>query len=187
MQRLKIALPDELRARLDAASAKSGQSVAEEIRSRVEASFAREAADQPTADFLEGLARMAAEIERETGAAWSKHAGAHEVFTQAILSRLEVLKPEGATAFGERPHATVADPTLLGSTTSLGSIIEFRLRQQPDFTSSSARRLMEAEYQRARLARTGLMLELSARKRGQKFPSTLLGESPDQPKEGGKR
>ena len=145
MQRLKIALPDELRARLDAASKKSGKSVAEEIRARVEASFTRDAVvDKPTRDFLEGLALMPAEIARELNAAWHEHAGAHEKLTQTILSRLEVLKPEGSTVFGPRPHATVPDDNL----DKLGAIIELRLRRQPDFTNSATRRLMEEEYQR---------------------------------------
>jgi plasmid stability protein len=141
-KQLKVSLPDELRARLDAASAKSGRSVAEEIRSRVEASFA-EAADQPTHDFLRGVALMAAEIARETGAVWHKHPGAYDHFVDAIVRRLKVLKPQGSTAFGHRPHATVPDDDL----DRLGEIVEFRLRRQPDFTDSPTRRLLEEEYQ----------------------------------------
>jgi hypothetical protein len=146
MQRLKIALPDDLRARLDAASAKSGQSVAEEIRSRVEETFAREAADKPSADFLEGVALLPAEIERETGANWHGHAGAHEALVQAIISRLETLKPLGSTAFGDRPYATTSedDPR------KLGALIEFRLRRAPDFTNSPMRRMLVEEFQRSR-------------------------------------
>jgi hypothetical protein len=169
MQRLKIALPDDLRARLDAASARSGQSIAEEIRSRVEASFARDAADKPTRDFLEGLALMPAEIARELNAAWHEHAGAHEALRQAILSRLKVLRPEGQTAFGDRPHATTSedDPN------KLGARIELRLRRQPDFTNSPTRRLMEEEYQRMGSPRALLDSPQQQRK-------------PDQPKKRGK-
>ena len=142
MQRLKIALPDQLRAQLDAASAKSGRSVAEEIRSRVEASFAQ-AADQPTHDFLRGVAQMATEIERELGA-WHQYAGSHATLTREILLRLEALKPKGSTAFGDRPHATTSetDPN------KLAAMIENRLRSVPDFTNSPTRRLLEDEYQR---------------------------------------
>jgi hypothetical protein len=173
MQRLKIALPDELRARLDAASAKSGQSVAEEIRSRVEASFAREVGDAATRDFVEGAALMAAEIEREFGAAWHKHAGAHEMFTLTILARLKALKPQGSSEFGARPHATLPLPTVLGGDPAqLASIIENRLRQQPDFTTSAARRLMEDEYQRAELYRLGMA---QAMKKGKPAPTILGG------------
>jgi hypothetical protein len=163
MKQLKVALPDALRARLEAASAESKRSLADEIRARVEASFAQ-AADPPTHDFAWGVAAMATEIERETGAAWHKHAGAHEKLKDAILSRLEVLKPTGSTAFGDRPHATVSDDNL----NKLGSIIELRLRRQPDFTNSATRRLMEEEYQRMG------------------SPHALLYSKPDQPKKRGK-
>ena len=65
---------------------------------------------------------------------------------QAILSRLETLKPKGPTAFGDRPHATAFN----GDPNELGLLIEFRLRQLPDFSNSPARRLMEEEHQRSR-------------------------------------
>ena len=80
---------------------------------------------QATRDFLEGLALMPPEIEREFGAAWDRHAGAHEMFTQTILARLKVLKPEGSTVFPDRPHATLPLPTILGGgPAELGSIID---------------------------------------------------------------
>ena len=180
MQRLKVALPDDLRAQLDAASKKSGESVAEQIRRRIEASFAREAADEPTRDFLERVALMPAEIELETGAAWHKHAGSHETFVQAILSRLDALKPKGSTAFGDRPHATVFDD----DPNQLGLIVEFRLRRYPDFTHSPSRQLMEDEHQRARLAKS--VRERAARRRRQGLPVSLINEPFDQPKKRGK-
>ena len=144
MKQLKASMPDELAARLEEASAKSGRSLSAEICARVEASFAQEALDNPTRDFLEGVAGMAAEIELEGAAAWHKHAGAHQALTQAILLRLETLKPKGSIAFGDRPHATIPEDNPL----LLGARIEFRLRQQPDFTNSPTRRLLEEEYQR---------------------------------------
>lgn len=148
MKQLKASMRDELAERLERASTKSGRSLSAEIGARIEASFAQEAMDKPTLDFLNGVALMPAEIEREVGAPWHKHAGACEVYTQAILSRLEELKPKGSTVFGDRPHATVFndDPN------QLGSMIEFRLRRQPDFTNSPVRQLMEDEHQRAKLA-----------------------------------
>jgi hypothetical protein len=181
MKQMKVALSDALRAQLDAASEKSGRSVAQEIRERVEASFTRDAVvDKPTRDFLEGLAWLAAEIAREFGVAWDVHSGAHEIFTQTILSRLEVLKPKGSSEFGERPHATLPLPTFLGggSLAQLGSIIENRLRQQPDFTTSPTRRLLEDEYRRMQSALAG------ARGRDQKAP---VAKPLDQPKKRGKR
>ena len=137
---------------------------------------------QATRDFLEGLALIPAEIEREFGAAWDKHAGAHEYFTRVVLARLEVLKPKGSSEFGDRPHATLPLPTVLGrDPAQLGSIIENRLRQQPDFTTSATRRLMEDEYRRMQSALTG------ARGQGQKPPVAPPNESLDHPKKKGRR
>jgi len=138
MQRLKIALPDELRAQLDAASAKSGRSVAEEIRSRVEATFALETVDKSTRDFIAGIARMPAEIELETGAAWHKHAGAYVVFREAILRRLARLKPEGSIAFGKRPQQAIPGDDPEG----IGLSIEENLWTDPNYTRSEWRAAM---------------------------------------------
>jgi hypothetical protein len=172
MKQMKVALPDDLRARLDAAGEKSGRSVAEEIRARIEASFARDAVvDKATRDFFEDLALLPAEIELETGAAWHKHAGSHAAFEQAILSRLARFKPGGPATFGPRPRATIAtnDPN------KLGVLIEGRLQQMPDFSSSPTRRLMEEEH-RPRVEMMG-------------SPRVLLDTppKPDQPKKGRKR
>src|SRR5262249_58740855 len=110
MKKMKFALPDDLRARLNAASARSGRSVADECRAAVEASFARDiVADVARRDFVEGVARMPAEVARECGAAWHQHRGAYRALVQAILSRLEHLEPEGPTTFGDRPHATTSE------------------------------------------------------------------------------
>jgi hypothetical protein len=181
MKQMKVALPEELRARLDAASEKSGRSVAEEIRARVEASFTRDAVvDKPTRDLFEGLALLPAEVEFETGAAWHEHAGAHETLTQAIISRLEALKPKGSTAFGDRPHATVFDDDPY----QLASRIELRLRRDPNFTGSPTRRLLEEEHQEAKLAKDLAKRAAARRRRG--LPVSLINEPFDQPKKRGK-
>ena len=172
MKQLKASVGDELAERLERASTKSGRSLSAEIAHRLEVSFTP--ADKPSADFLQGVALMLAEIERETGAAWHEHAGAHEVLTRAIQLRLNELKPKSSTAFKDRPHATIAsdDPY------QLASQIEFRLRRQPDFTTSGTRKLLEEEHQRSRPEMMG-------------SPRALLDtpqqqRKPDQPKKRGK-
>src|SRR5262249_22818410 len=92
MKQLKVALPDDLRARLEAASSKSGRSLADEIRVRVETSFA---ADQPTSVLLNDVATIAVETELEMGRPWYKDASAHFVFGETILNRLERSRPKG--------------------------------------------------------------------------------------------
>jgi hypothetical protein len=103
-RQLPVALPADLRDQLEAAAGVAGHSVAEEIRRRIARTIGADAYDEPTRELADDIMRMAAEVELETGAAWHSHAGSHAAFRQAILSRLSRLKPEGFTAFGERPH-----------------------------------------------------------------------------------
>jgi hypothetical protein len=142
MKQLKVALPDDLRARLDAASAKSGRSVADEIRMRVEASFARDALDESTRGFLDHVARMPAAIERETGAAWYSHAGAHQVFRQMLLKALARLRPDGLIAFGKRRHQSIPgdDPE------DIGNSLESHLWRNPNYLNSEFRRGSEETF-----------------------------------------
>src|SRR6516164_9020888 len=124
MQRIKVALPDDLRTQLDAASKKSGESVAEEIRRRVEASFAQEALAKPTRDLLDDMVTIAIETELEMGSAWHKDASTHFVFGEAILNRLERSRPKGPLvmpADADRPHATV---TPAGTKNDAKSLLE---------------------------------------------------------------
>jgi hypothetical protein len=86
----------------------SERGVSEEIRAHVSWRLNLNPVDNATLELLRDVARMAADVERETGAAWHTHAGSHATFRQALLSRLARLKPEGPMAFGERPHR--ADP-----------------------------------------------------------------------------
>jgi hypothetical protein len=156
MQRLKIALPDELRARLDAASAKSGRSVAEEIRSRVETSFAQEAVDKPTRDFLEGVPEMAIATELEMGSAWHKHAGAHYAFGEVISTRLERFRPKGPIEMPPQNARPLATVTPVGKKDAksllemLARSIEFQLHQfGPGFTKSELRQGLVEVHRRA--------------------------------------
>jgi hypothetical protein len=58
-------------------------------------------------------------IEREIGAPWHAHPGAHEVFRLAIGMWLSRIKPEGPPVLGERPpHRWIAsdDPATIAST-----------------------------------------------------------------------
>jgi hypothetical protein len=149
MKQMNIALPDDLRERLRAAGEKSGQSIAEEIRSRVEASFARDiVTDKATLDFMEGIGLLMAEIELETGASWHKHAGTWDALRTAIVERLQRYRPKGPRTFGNRPHRTIPpmpgdDPVLIGE------LIERRLWAPPDFnmTRAEVRQVLERMYQ----------------------------------------
>lgn len=145
-QRLKVGLPPELRSELDAASAKSGKSVAEEIRSRVEWTFGLEPMDEATRSLIEGIVGMAADLERETGAPWHAHPGSHLAMRMAALARLSRLEPKGDLAFGPRPQRAWPsdDPQQIGVWS------EFTDWERRDWTPASrlrARLLMEKSWQ----------------------------------------
>ena len=156
MKQLKASMPDDLADRLEKASAKSGRSLSAEICARVEASFAQEAVDKPTRDFLEGVPEMAAATELEMGSAWHKHAGAHYAFGEVILTRLERFRPKGPIempAQADRPQATVTpagkkDPKSLLE--MLARSIEFQLhRFGPGFSKSELRQGLVEVHRRA--------------------------------------
>ena len=193
MKQLKVALPDDLRARLETASSKSGRSLADEIRVRVEATLAQEAVDKPTRDFLEGVAAMPAEIELEVGSAWHKDATAHFVFGEAILNRLERSKPKGAIAMpadAARPHATVTPAGTKKDAKSLleqlARYIEFQLhRYGPGFSKSEMRQgLVEG---RRRMMASGFTIREVEGVRGRPLQDVLdEQQKSDQPKIRGK-
>jgi hypothetical protein len=146
MKRINLSLPPELRSELDATSARSRKSIADEIRSRLEWMFELdwlEPVDKPTLDLIAAVARMAAELGRETGAPWHAHAGSHAVLRQEILSRLARLKPEGAAAFGPRPHR--AEP--YDDPAQLGVELEFSDWETRDYGRAARRRLRLAKEQ----------------------------------------
>jgi Arc-like DNA binding dprotein len=158
-RQLKVSLPDSLRRQLDAAAKKSGESVAEEIRRRVEQSFAQEAADRVSRDFLERVAAMPAAIELEMGSAWHKDASAHFVFGETILNWLERFKPKGPLATptdADRPHATLmlAGPKEDAKSIleALGRGIEFQLFRYGSGFSKSEMRQGLVEGRRSMIA-----------------------------------
>jgi hypothetical protein len=84
MKQLKISLPDELRAKLDEAAGISGNSVAEEIRSRVEQTFQTQRADDETQALIEALQWLARHVYLDTGAQWHQHRLARMALLDAI-------------------------------------------------------------------------------------------------------
>jgi hypothetical protein len=156
MKQLKASMPDELAERLERASAKSGRSLSAEICARVETSFAQEAVDKPTRDFLEGVPEMAAATELELGSAWHKHAGAHYLFGQLILSRLERFRPKGPIEMptqADRPYATVTPAGKKDAKSLLEMLarsIEYQLHQfGPGFSKSELRQGLVEVHRRA--------------------------------------
>jgi len=84
MQQLKISLPDATRAALDAASARSGKSLADEIRTRLAWSFEQDAVDAPTRELLVDIAGLAEQLARDKRCSWYSHDKARQTFTEAV-------------------------------------------------------------------------------------------------------
>jgi hypothetical protein len=112
MKKLQVSLPDDLREKLDAAVAESGNSLGEEIRQRLERTLeqdARSASDPITDELVRGVINLAADVERDFGASWYGYEEAHNIFVAAVAARLAAFKPPAAsllsqliTGFGEQ-------------------------------------------------------------------------------------
>jgi hypothetical protein len=98
MQQLKISLPDGTRAALDEASAKSGNSLAEEIRKRLWLSFEYEELAEPTRALLRAVKELGASFEPLTGYESSATLKGRRTLALAIQEVLEseALKHGGA-------------------------------------------------------------------------------------------
>jgi hypothetical protein len=92
-EQLKMVVPPALREALDAAAAKSGLSVAEEIRQRVWRTFRQDAVDSHAAEFASKVAWLAEQITRDKGFNWYDHIKAFEAFAEAVNAALERRKP----------------------------------------------------------------------------------------------
>jgi hypothetical protein len=119
-KRLLIGLPDELRAKLDAATAKTGASLNSEIRARLEQTFRNEQFD-PHTRLLMALVGYLAELAKlDTNGEWHAHAAANKVFRQGVASLLSHFgQPSGDPVFAadELPAARLVesdDPTTIG-------------------------------------------------------------------------
>jgi hypothetical protein len=129
MKQLKVSLDDAMRGRLESAATGHDRSLGEEIRDRLERSFAWEGQFDPWSIVLmHSVGRLAALTKRQTGRDWFVDAGAHFVFRQAIRSLLARMKPKGdpvldpATLPADRPVA-LDDPTAMG--VALEAIVSF--------------------------------------------------------------
>jgi hypothetical protein len=88
VQSLKISLPDDVRTALDAASAQSGKSLADEIRSRLAWSFRQDLVDKPTRDLQTAVDRLAGLVELQFGHAWHAGADAFAAFTLGVAGAI---------------------------------------------------------------------------------------------------
>jgi hypothetical protein len=95
MQQLKVSLPDEMRARLDAAASAAGHTLGEEIRLCIQRAYSWEQFDAPTQVLMHLIGRLAAVTEVQTGRTWWHDPAAYYVFRSAAAILLGRRKPEG--------------------------------------------------------------------------------------------
>jgi hypothetical protein len=110
MKPLKVALPDDMRAKLEASASESGCSIADEIRQRIALSLLADEPDAPTRELDHNIKRIMRDVQYATGMNWHAHPLAHAAFVEAITTLLEDFKPplpsgEGAPTDSEQQEA----------------------------------------------------------------------------------
>jgi hypothetical protein len=119
-KQLGVSVNETQRVALEAAAANAGHSVAEEIRRRIERTFAEDERDAQTQELIASIASFVATLRHSIGHDWHRHPAAHRVFEKATMSRLGRLKPAGEPVFapGELPDQRLVwsdDPDMIGS------------------------------------------------------------------------
>lgn len=121
-KQLPVSLTPHLRRELEAAAAKSGVSLGEEVRQRLFKSFADETVDARTRELADAVIGFAIGVKLETGREWHAHPAANRALRFAVTARLARLKPEGDDMFkaGEMPNNRIItsseDPQVIGQT-----------------------------------------------------------------------
>jgi hypothetical protein len=88
-----VALSDELRKKLEAASTAAGHSIAEEIRLRLERTFQVDTYDAATRELAADVLWIADEINRQS-VSWHLYPKAREALTEAIRTWIEITAPK---------------------------------------------------------------------------------------------
>jgi hypothetical protein len=153
MRQVNVSLPDDLRAKLDAVVAKSGNSLGEEIRQRLERTIEQDAVDPVTRELLAGIVNLAATVQADLCTAWHSHQEVHGAFAAAIAQRLAAYQPLPkspeeifdllrATGLGDLAASAVR--LALQSPSASGAVIE--RADQRTHTYEHLRRLQEARH-----------------------------------------
>jgi len=116
MKQLKVSLDDDLRAKLEASSVASGKSLGEDIRDRLERTFAEDLIDPKTRDLTDDIQGLAGELAAQSHT-WHAHPKAFEAFTEAVKTWLEFQRPRRkGVGVSDMIDASIDDPQTLGRT-----------------------------------------------------------------------
>jgi hypothetical protein len=116
-RQLAVALPAEIRDRLQMAADTAGHSLAEEIRRRIERTLREDALGPDLRELLADVAWLAYEIDRQVGisSSWCALPKANDALAEALRARLQMLKPKRiGTVPGASDLMGPDDPPTLG-------------------------------------------------------------------------
>ncbi len=88
--------------------------VSEEIRNRLERTFAEDALDPVLRELREGITNIAARLCQDFGAEWHSSPKAHEAFTAAVLQRLSRYRPSASVQEAVKDADYLAEPRIIG-------------------------------------------------------------------------
>src|ERR1019366_6472420 len=148
-KQLPVALTPHLRRELEAAAARSGNSLGEEVRQRLFQSFAAESVDPLTRQFADAAVGFAIDVKRETGRDWYAHPAANRALRYAITARLSRLKPAGDVVFAadELPANRILTSSIDPET--IGTMIEaFNFRTLDDVAKQALDRAREEIFEK---------------------------------------
>jgi hypothetical protein len=127
-KQMGVVLSDEIRAGLEAAAARNGCSLGEEIRKRLQRTLREDLIKQPLRNLMSELVILASWTKTQTGQDWRTHPAANSVLKYAINARLARMRKSGPETFapGELPENRMVAP---GSNDpeSMGLSLEARL------------------------------------------------------------
>lgn len=124
-----LRLPRALHDKLKAAGGERG--ISEEIRQRLEASFASptQAADPATAELLEDIAGIAHTLEFDVSG-WTADLWTFEAFRAAIETLLEAHRPKSTLKVVRMLFPTTDDSQVVGRTLAANKLKERKKRQE---------------------------------------------------------
>jgi plasmid stability protein len=148
-KQLPVALTPHLRRELEAAAARSGNSLGEEVRQRLFQSFAAESVDPLTRQFADAVIGFAIDIKQETGRNWHVHPAANRALRYAITARLARLRPAGDAVFAadELPANRILTSSV--DPENIGTMIEaFNFRMLDDNAKQAFDRAREEIFEK---------------------------------------
>jgi hypothetical protein len=135
LRQLSIALPPEVRLKLEASAAERGVGLAEEIRHRLERTFLVDSVDNPTRELVYTFDNLISMVRIQTGFNWFNHPDAWAALRAAIIARLDRLRPaEPRTAEPDTPpHPVIQsdDPQAIGTAIEAIAFMD-SLRSDPE-------------------------------------------------------